>query len=242
MTFVFFFANINNETKTNAYKLGRSPMKQAKSQNKTEGPNTTLKKAKAPSTRRRDSALSKEKLINAGVQVISKLGYNAATTKNIAAKAGVNEALIGRYFGGKEGLLITIFQSFVEESLCADLGYEPQATLKDELVEYFKDKLLIPRVKEDLAKIIISQSLIDTKFRRRLMKETPIAKDDKLYKRLQAFKTLTPRQIETIMDDVETYLRGIFVMQVLILETPREVAMKQCLKFLNHYTQGFGPK
>ena len=38
-------------------------------------------------------------------------GYNAATTRQIAAAAGVDAALIARYFGSKEGLYLAIVEA-----------------------------------------------------------------------------------------------------------------------------------
>ena len=42
-------------------------------------------------------------------------GYDAATTREVAQAAGVNEQLIQRYFGGKAGLLLAIIERFGEE-------------------------------------------------------------------------------------------------------------------------------
>ncbi len=56
--------------------------------------------------------------MRAGMEVFSAKGYDAATTREIAATAGANEALISRYFGGKRGLLEAILthgEELVEE-------------------------------------------------------------------------------------------------------------------------------
>ena len=70
--------------------------------------------------RKRDKEASKETLLRAAVDLFSRLGYDAATTKAIAAEAGLNEQLITRYFGGKVGLLAAALAAFVDEDLKND--------------------------------------------------------------------------------------------------------------------------
>lgn len=44
-------------------------------------------------------------------------GYAAVTTRRVAAKAGVNSALVAYYFGAKDGLFIELFQRGANRSL-----------------------------------------------------------------------------------------------------------------------------
>jgi AcrR family transcriptional regulator len=50
-------------------------------------------------------------LIEAATAVFAEHGYDAATTREVAERAGCSEGLIHRYFNGKHGLLLTIMQS-----------------------------------------------------------------------------------------------------------------------------------
>ncbi len=75
--------------------------------------------------RKRDKEASKQALLRAGLDVFSKYGYEASTTKMVAAEAGLNEQLITRYFGGKSGLLLAAFAAFIDEE--ADDYYPPAA-------------------------------------------------------------------------------------------------------------------
>ncbi|WP_237152239.1 TetR/AcrR family transcriptional regulator [Oryzibacter oryziterrae] len=68
-----------------------------------------------PRPRRRDKEASKKAILEAGVEVFSLHGYDAATTKMIAATAGLNEQLITRYFGGKAGLLLAALSAYIDE-------------------------------------------------------------------------------------------------------------------------------
>jgi AcrR family transcriptional regulator len=58
---------------------------------------------KAP-PRRRDAQATRAALLEAAKAQFAKLGYDSATLRDIAAAAGADVALVGRYFGGKEGL------------------------------------------------------------------------------------------------------------------------------------------
>ena len=85
--------------------------------------------------RKRDKEASKQELLRAGLDVFSKHGYEAATTKMVAAEAGLNEQLITRYFGGKAGLLLAVLAAFVDEE--ANDYYPPAAASVEEEIRQF---------------------------------------------------------------------------------------------------------
>ena len=47
-----------------------------------------------------------EKIIDAAMELIMEIGYTAATTKDIARRAGVNECTIFRKFGEKKEIVL----------------------------------------------------------------------------------------------------------------------------------------
>jgi AcrR family transcriptional regulator len=49
-------------------------------------------------------------LISAAMAEFGRSGFDAASTRAIAAGAGVNQALIGYHFGGKRGLYLAVFE------------------------------------------------------------------------------------------------------------------------------------
>lgn len=55
---------------------------------------------------------TKQKLINAALQVFSQKGYAASTTKDIAREAGVTDGLIYHYFSSKEELLLAVVDQY----------------------------------------------------------------------------------------------------------------------------------
>ncbi|HEY1708337.1 MAG TPA: TetR family transcriptional regulator [Rhizomicrobium sp.] len=66
---------------------------------------TTLESAKRrPEPRKRDAEATRAAIVDAAKIHFARSGYEGAFLRDIAADAGVDAALINRYFGGKEGL------------------------------------------------------------------------------------------------------------------------------------------
>ncbi len=64
-----------------------------------------LDKTKPEAKIRSDQNDTRQRIIKAAIQVFSQKGYLGATTRAIAAAAGVNEVTLFRHFGSKENLL-----------------------------------------------------------------------------------------------------------------------------------------
>ena len=56
--------------------------------------------------RKRNAEATKTDIVEAAKLVFCEKGYDGAGTREIAERAGVNVALIARYFGSKEGLFV----------------------------------------------------------------------------------------------------------------------------------------
>ena len=57
-----------------------------------------------PSTRSRNAAQTRANILKAAQRLFSQRGYEQVGVRDIAAKAGINPALVIRYFGSKDGL------------------------------------------------------------------------------------------------------------------------------------------
>jgi TetR/AcrR family transcriptional regulator, regulator of cefoperazone and chloramphenicol sensitivity len=53
---------------------------------------------------------AKQRLIDAGIEIFGTYNLEGATTRQLAEHAGVNQAAIPYYFGGKEGLYVAVIQ------------------------------------------------------------------------------------------------------------------------------------
>lgn len=60
-------------------------------------------------------------LIGAAIEVFGRSGFHAASTREVAAEAGVNQALIGYHFGGKHGLYLAVFEH-IAGRLATEMG------------------------------------------------------------------------------------------------------------------------
>src|SRR5690348_5267904 len=69
----------------------------------------------ASPTRRRDAARTRQALLEAARHRFAGDGYAATTVRDIADDAGVNVALISRYFQSKEGLFEACLTSAVDD-------------------------------------------------------------------------------------------------------------------------------
>jgi len=66
---------------------------------------------------KRDKDRRQHSLVEAANAVFAEHGYDAATTRAVAERAGCSEGLIHRYFGGKRGLLLAVMEAKAAEVL-----------------------------------------------------------------------------------------------------------------------------
>ena len=64
---------------------------------------------------------TREALIEAALEIFGRDGYQAASTRSIADKAGANQALINYHFKGKEGLYHAVFE-YIAEQMTQGMG------------------------------------------------------------------------------------------------------------------------
>src|SRR5271157_5671153 len=60
--------------------------------------------------RRRDAAATRSAILEAATRRFACQGYQCAGVREIAADAGVNAAMVNRYFGSKEGLFAEVVE------------------------------------------------------------------------------------------------------------------------------------
>ncbi|MEN0057355.1 MAG: TetR/AcrR family transcriptional regulator [Bdellovibrio sp.] len=195
--------------------------------------------------KKRDRSLSEDRLLSAALEIFSKNGFNGTTTRMIAKKADVNESLIGRYFEGKEGLLIAVIERFLEELLHREIPYPPQESLSHELELYVKDRLTLGcrSENESFAKIIFSQALVDRKFKKQVRETVPMQLDAKLVERIQLLydkgKLKKDTDVNALCQDIDTFLDGMFFFERILHETSDEEILMRTLRFVTTYAKLF---
>jgi AcrR family transcriptional regulator len=89
--------------------------------------------------RRRDALATREAILAAAVSAFAERGYRAVTVRDVARAAGVDPALVVRYFGSKAGLFAegvgAVGASGIAEALAG-----PVAGLADRLADHLAGK------------------------------------------------------------------------------------------------------
>ena len=101
-------------------------------------------------------------LMEAATAVFAEHGYDAATTREVAERAGCSEGLIHRYFQGKHGLLLAIMQrkaAGVLEDFGA--GLPDRDTVEAEIEQILLWHLEHLREHGDLMSVAVSRVTID---------------------------------------------------------------------------------
>jgi AcrR family transcriptional regulator len=216
-----------------------------------------LKNTKSHSCARvRDRKATERAFLLAAAQLFAKKGYENTRTLEIAKAAGANEALILRYFGGKEGLLVSLLkdeealQIIVSEhgdSVCSDLEAMPivigKHGLKGALLEFFKNAQSIIQVKCPFMKIASSRALVDTEMasivRDRLMDRQLQILSSRLKKLIEGQKgKVTPRQLEgiTLILGSANYMLNFMLREVYEMEPERiDHALELLAEVLDRY-------
>lgn len=71
--------------------------------------------------RRRDAARSRELLLDAAIALFAERGFDGTTVRELGEHAGVDPALIARYFGSKTGLYVAAVQAEIGDVAPVDL-------------------------------------------------------------------------------------------------------------------------
>jgi AcrR family transcriptional regulator len=82
---------------------------------------------------------TKQKLIEAALQLFSQKGVKESTVKEIAKKAGVTEGLIYHYFSSKEELLQSVMETYTINNTLQEVTskLDPHLSLEKQLQIYF---------------------------------------------------------------------------------------------------------
>ena len=101
-------------------------------------------------------------LIEAATAVFADHGYDAATTREVAERAGCSEGLIHRYFGGKRGLLLATLESRCGEVVRQlDAALPQPDSLEEEIEQLLLWHLAAMWERRDLMRVSVSQAIID---------------------------------------------------------------------------------
>jgi AcrR family transcriptional regulator len=101
-------------------------------------------------------------LVEAATQVFAEKGYEAATTREVAERAGCSEGLIHRYFGGKRGLLLAALEQKAEKAAANAAALAPDRDdLHDEVRGIFLSYLAYALAQRDFMRVVSERAIVD---------------------------------------------------------------------------------
>ena len=145
---------------------------------------------------------SEEKLLKAGLEVFSRYGFDGATTKLISTTAGLNETLITRYFGGKEGLLLAIVEGFADRIRDTGLPYPEQPGFAQELEAYLEFRIKLFFEYQPFFRIILSRGVLDKAFARKIQNHCPVDQSPLFLARLRRLQDAGHIQKNVDIDEI----------------------------------------
>ena len=175
--------------------------------------------------KRRDKEATKCALLEAAVATFAARGYDGATTKEIAARAGVNEGLIQRYFahgdvGGKAGLLQAILGGLCGERLTACRMAPAADGPQTEIAHFLKHEIEQARSNRDLLRVMLSRALPDHELARFMKQHYNESRIPLLIGRLRPYQAdgrLDPAiDLRTLAETVAVFAYGLGFMQQLV--------------------------
>ena len=112
--------------------------------------------------RKRDRAGKQRALILAALRLFATKGYEATTTREIAAAAGCAEGLIHRYFKGKAGLLTALVEYQISDELMG-MRHRPRSArgLEEEFLQIVDWEVEHMWKNRDFLRIFIPRALVD---------------------------------------------------------------------------------
>lgn len=84
----------------------------------------------------REKSTTRDKLLEAAIKLFAEKGFNGTTTKEIAEKAEVNEALIFRHFSTKRDLYGAIIEKKIFEEPGIEIALETHKDSKDDALVF----------------------------------------------------------------------------------------------------------
>lgn len=194
----------------------------------------TEQKSPQPDTSQRGED-TRRRLIDAGIEIFGIYGYEAASTRSLAEKAGVNLAAIPYYFGGKEGLYRAVAEHVagdIEQSMAAitqkisvalkqpQLSREDTLVLLQELIDTFAMGIIASEPDDHSTRFIMREQLDPTS-------AFDVIYENVMLKVLRPCEALISRLLEKPEDDPECIIRAFTVLgQVLIFRLARTAALR----------------
>ncbi len=121
---------------------------------KTKKYNQKIMKNAIRQPRQERSIEKKNRIIEAGYELFSEVGYYGTNTAEIAKRAGVSTGIVYGYFADKRDILICVLEIYIDEV------FKPIANLFDTLTAPVDVALIIPKVLDETIRMHKKKSKI----------------------------------------------------------------------------------
>ncbi len=189
--------------------------------------------------KKRNREESTQRILQAGLEIFSEVGYDAATTKMISKRAGLNESLIQRYFKSKSNLLVEVTYSCID-ALSKEKPYPPAETPQEEIYRFLINKLENISKNKNFFRVILSRVLVDPKMGMELQKRKPL--DQFFIERLSLFQkrglVRADLDIDELILSITNQSFAITIMELILSNKSIERCKKQLLAFSKNLTKG----
>lgn len=132
----------------------------------------------------RNRPAREQALIAAATRLFATKGYDATTTREIAAEAGCAEGLIHRYFQGKEGLLFAIIRSRTSGDTF-DTITKPASSLREEFMHLVESELERMWQDREFFRVLMPRAFLDANLGHVLNRVGPLRRANKIRERLR---------------------------------------------------------
>lgn len=182
-----------------------------------------------------NSTEAKTKILSSAIEIISKKGYSAATTNEIAKAAGYSEATIFKYFKSKKGLLNAIVYALIDNKsdfiglngLRSIINNKENLTFEEIFDHFLEDRLHFIENNFGLIKVLFMEIQFHDDFRNLVIANiiNPLIKDlDVFIKKQIAANNIVEIDTALLM---RTIFSGIFiaVLQRIIMKEDIDITM-----------------
>lgn len=197
-------------------------------------------KIQKPLQKTRDKESTELKLLSAAEDIFALHGFKGATVRLISKKAGINLALINRYFEGKFGLLLALLEKKVATFKELELAYPPQESVTAELAKYAHFVLNNHIQKQSFVKIVMVQFLTDQKFLKKYRERGFLHVSNaglkiRLKTLIREKKMVDTYPVDEIIDTVEKFAISLFLSEHIIHGLPEKEIHAKFLQFIKVY-------
>jgi AcrR family transcriptional regulator len=101
---------------------------------------------------------TRQRILDAAARMFSEQGYARATTRALAAAAGVNEVTLFRHFGNKQNLFAAVVAEYAAPGLTAALQPELSGDYRQDLITMGRQVLALMLERRDAVRLMLCEA------------------------------------------------------------------------------------